>query len=300
MSLNVITNGTNTGWIPEVWAQEIMRHLRNYIALAPRVNRDYDNEVANYGDTINVPLPLTLEAADAPTSGTADVVADGVAVKLDKFKTVDVQIGDLFKAQSRPDVMQNVTRAAGIALAEAVESDLLALYASAASAVGTAGTDVTAAVLREARQKLVEAKAPQLEDKFVVLSPKDYAAILGDANITNALNYGGADAVREGRVPSVYGLQILESQLVPVVDDGNGNLTTYNLAFTRDFAVLATRPLQPPMDGTPSAVISDPDTQLSFRLTLQYSNTAKAHVMSVDLLYGVQAIRTGLGVQVLG
>ncbi|WP_457633652.1 P22 phage major capsid protein family protein, partial [Oceanithermus desulfurans] len=239
-----------------------------------------------------------LQAADAPTSGTTNVSADGVPVVLDKFKTVDVEIGDLFSAQSRPDVMQNVTRAAGIALAEAVESDLLALYASAGSSVGTAGTDVTAAVLRQARQKLVEAKAPQLEDKFVVLSPKDYAAILGDSNITNALNYGGADAVREGRVPSVYGLQILESQLVPVVT-GTPN-TTYNLAFTRDFAVLATRPLPAPLDNTPSAVVMDDETQLSFRLTLQYSNTAKKHVLSVDLLYGVKAIRAGLGVQVLG
>ncbi len=298
MAVNVIVNGTTTGWIPEIWAREILSHLRNYVAITPRVNRDYDNEIAQYGNTVNVPLPLSLQAADAPTSGTTNVSADGVPVVLDKFKTVDVEIGDLFSAQSRPDVMQNVTRAAGIALAEAVESDLLALYASAGSSVGTAGTDVTAAVLRQARQKLVEAKAPQLEDKFVVLSPKDYAAILGDSNITNALNYGGADAVREGRVPSVYGLQILESQLVPVVT-GTPN-TTYNLAFTRDFAVLATRPLPAPLDNTPSAVVMDDETQLSFRLTLQYSNTAKKHVLSVDLLYGVKAIRAGLGVQVIG
>ena len=298
MPINVIVNGSPNGWIPEIWAREVLAHLRNYITLTPRVNRDYDNEIANVGSTVNVPLPLSLQASDAPASGTVDVSANTVPVVLDKFKTVDAQIGDLINAQSRPDVLQNVTRAAGIALAAAVESDLMALYANAAASVGTAGTDVTAAVIREARQKLVEAKAPQLEPKYAVLSPKDYAALLGDSNVTNALSYGGADAIREGRMPSLYGIELLESQLVPVVSGSPD--TTYNLAFTRDFAVLASRPLPAPLDGTPSAVVMDDESGLSFRMTLQYSNTQKNHVLSIDLLYGVKAVRPELGVQVLG
>ena len=122
--------------------------------------------------------------------------------------------------------------------------------------------------------------------------------MLGDEHINDSGSYGGPDAIRDGRIPSAYGLQILESQLVPVVAGSPD--TTYNLAFTRDFAVLATRPLPAPLDNTPSAVVMDDETQLSFRLTLQYSNTAKRHVLSVDLLYGVKAVRPELAVQVLG
>jgi len=219
-----------------------------------------------------------------------------VAVTLNKFKTVDVKVTDLFRAQSRPDVIAQVTRAAGIALAEAIENDLLALYSAAAANVGTAGTDVTAAVLRQARQKLVEAKVPAAERKYVILSPKDYTAILGDTNITNALNYGGAEAIRAGQAPSVYGLELLESQLTPVV--AGTPATTYNLAFARDFAVLATRPLPAPLDGTPSAIVRDTETGLAFRMTLEYEN--KAHIISVDVLYGVAALRPEFAVQVLG
>lgn len=299
MAVEVIVNGTTNGWVPTIWAQEILQHLRSNITITPRVNRNYDTEVANYGDTVNIPKPIALTAQDAPvTTTTTNVAADSVSVTLNKFKTVEAQVGDVFLAQSRPNVMADITRAAGIALAEAIENDLLGLYASATATVGTAGTDVTAAILRAARKALVDNKVPRLEPKYVILSTKDYDSILSDTNITNALNYGGAEAIRRGEVPTVYGLQLLESQLVPVVA-GTPN-TTYNLAFARDFAVLVTRPLPAPMDGTPSAVVRDTDTGVSFRMVLKYDNQAKAHKISVDVLYGVAALRPEFGVQVLG
>lgn len=298
MPLQIIQNGTTNGWIPQIWAQEVLAHLRANIVMAPRVNRDYDTAIATYGNTVNVPLPLTLTAADAPDSGSTTVSAQSVSVELNKFKTVDVRVPDLFLAQSRPDVIANITRAAGIALAEAIENALLALYPNAAASVGTAGTDVAADTIRLARQKLVEAKVPPTEEKFVVLSPKDYAAILGDPKVTNALNYGGAEAIREGRAPTLYGMTLLESQLVPVVT-GIPN-TTYNLAFARDFAVLVTRPLPAPMDGTPAAIVRDDESGLTFRMVMRYDPTGKYHTVSIDVLFGVKAIRPEFAVQVRG
>lgn len=299
MALQIIQNGTTSGWVPQVWAQEVLAHLRANIVMAPRVNRDYDTAIASYGNTVNVPLPLTLTAADAPdTSGSTTITAQSIPVQLDKFKTVDVKVPDLFTTQSRPDIIANITQAAGIALAEAIENALLALYPNAAASVGTAGTDVAADTIRLARQKLVEAKVPPTAEKFVILSTKDYAAILGDPKVTNALSYGGAEAIREGRAPTLYGMTLLESQLVPVATGTPP--TTYNLAFARDFAVLVTRPLPAPMDGTPAAVVRDDESGLTFRMVMRYDPREKSHTISIDVLFGVKAIRPEFAVQVRG
>ncbi len=298
MPINVIDGTGASAWIPQVWAQEILAHLRSAVVLAKLVNKDYSSQVANQGNQVNVPVPVNLTAQDIPyTTGENAINLQTVPVRLDRWKGVPIRVTDLALAQSRPDVLAHLTRAAAIALAEAIERDLFALYTAAGSSVGTPGTAVTPAVVVEARQKLVENKVPASERKFLVLSPKDYAALLTAPNVAYALNYGGADAIRQGQVPTIYGLEVYESQLVPVVSGTPP--TTYNLALARDALVLVTRPLPAPDANVRYAVVTDDESGLAFRMTLTYeTRPAPAHVLNIDLLYGVAALRPEFLVQV--
>jgi hypothetical protein len=300
MPINVIDSTGASAWVPQIWAQEILANLRNAIVLAKLVNRDYSNQVADYGSQVNVPLPVTLTAQDIPySSGTNNVNLQTRPVPLNRWKGVPIQVSDLALAQSRPDILSQLTRAAAIAIAEAIENDLFALYTSASASVGTAGTDVTPATVAAARRKLIENKVPASERKFLVLSPKDFAALLTSPNLANALNYGGPDAIQQGRVPTLYGMEVYESQLVPVVA-GTPN-TTYNLALARDALALVTRPLPAPQAAVRSAVVTDDETGLAFRMTLTYQNTPQpAHVLNIDVLYGVAVLRPEFLVQVRG
>jgi hypothetical protein len=295
MPINVIDGTGASAWIPQVWAQEILAHLRSAIVLAKLVNKDYSAQVASEGNQVNVPVPVNLTAQDIPyTSGDNAINLQTVPVRLDRWKGVPIRVTDLALAQSRPDILAHLTRAAAIALAEAIERDLFALYTAAGSSVGTAGTDVTPATVVAARQKLVESKVPASERKFLVLSPKDYAALLTAPNVAYALNYGGPDAIRQGQVPTIYGLEVYESQLVPVVGG-----TTYNLALARDALVLVTRPLPAPDANVRYAVVTDDESGLAFRMTLTYeTHPAPAHKLNIDLLYGVAVLRPEFLVQV--
>jgi hypothetical protein len=297
MPINVIDSTGASAWVPQIWAQEILSHLRNHIVLAKLVNKDYSSQVADHGNQVNVPLPVTLTAQDIPyAAGTNNVNLQTRPVPLNRWKGVPIRVTDLAMAQSRPDILTHLTRAAAIALAEAIENDLFALYTAASASVGASGTDVTPAVVAQARQKLVENKVPASERKFLVLSPKDYAALLTSPNLANALNYGGPDAIRQGQVPTLYGMEVYESQLVPVVDG-----TTYNLALARDALVLVTRPLPAPEAAVRSAVVTDDESGLAFRMTLTYeTEPAPAHKLNIDLLYGVAALRPEFLVQVRG
>ncbi|MFZ8812300.1 MAG: P22 phage major capsid protein family protein [Thermus aquaticus] len=298
MPINIIDGTGASAWIPQVWAQEILSHLRSAIVLAKLVNKDYSAQVASEGNQVNVPVPVNLTAQDIPYSAGEDPInLQTVPVRLDRWKGVQIRVTDLALAQSRPDILSHLTRAAAIALAEAIERDLFSLYTAAGSSVGTPGTNVTPEVVVEARQKLVENKVPASERKFLVLSPKDYAALLTAPNVAYALNYGGADAIRQGQVPTIYGLEVYESQLVPVVSGTPP--TTYNLALARDALVLVTRPLPAPDANVRYAVVTDDESGLAFRMTLTYeTRPAPAHVLNVDLLYGVAVLRPEFLVQV--
>ena len=300
MAINIIDNSTAADWIPEIWAQEAMRHLRANMPVASRVNRDYDAEVAVSGDTINVPKPITLTAQNMPVTGTSNLTLDMVPIALDKWKSATpVYIQDLARAQSRPNIIANLTQAGAIALAYAVEADLLALYSGVSYNVGTFGQAVTAATIASADKKLFDNLVPADNQRYVVLSSKDWASVLGDTNVSNALNFGGAEAIRAGEIPSLYGLNILRSQLVPTTVATPTQ--THNIAFHRDAFALVTRPLPAPLAGGANvAVVTDSETGLAFRMTLGYNEERAAHWFNMDILYGVAVLREELACVVRG
>lgn len=300
MAINIIDNSTAADWIPEIWAQEAMRHLRANMPVASRVNRDYDAEVAVSGDTINVPKPITLTAQNMPVTGTSNLTLDMVPIALDKWKSATpVYIQDLARAQSRPNIIANLTQAGAIALAYAVEADLLALYSGVSYNVGTFGQAVTAATIASADKKLFDNLTPADNQRYVVLSSKDWASVLGDTNVSNALNFGGAEAIRMGEIPSLYGLNIVRSQLVPTTVATPTQ--THNIAFHRDAFALVTRPLPAPLAGGANvAVVTDSETGLAFRMTLGYNEERAAHWFNMDILYGVAVLREELACVVRG
>ena len=289
MPVQVIGNTQASAWLPTIWAQELALELKANFVLAKTVNRNYSNEVAQRGTTVSVPVPPTFSAYDVVgDSGTSNVTLTAVNVPLNKWKHVTVSVQDVAAVQSQPQVLTSVVRSMATALAEAVERDLFSLYTAASANVGTAGTAVTSTTIRQALQKLDENRVPT-SGRYVVLSPKDVHALLGDSSLAPYFAYNQT-TVRTGEIGTLYGATIAMSQLVPVVS-GNPP-TTYNLAYHQDAIVLVSRPLPAPQSGsTTAAIVSDDALGISFRLMLDYDVVQKSHIISVDLLYGVAVTR---------
>lgn len=298
MPLTVINATGGDAWMPEIWAQELALELKKQFVLTNTVNTDYSGEVARAGDVVNVPVPPVFTASNVRgDSGTTTVTLTNVPVQLNRWKHVPLSVDEVVAVQSRPQVLQSVVRSMATALAEAVERDLMALYTSASATVGTAGTNVTAAVIRNGLQKLDENGVPR-SGRYIVLSAKDYYSLLGDANLAPYFAQQGS-TIQQGEVGNLYGATVLLSQMVPVVT--GTPTTTYNLAYHRDAIVLVSRPLPPPsVGGVSAAIVTDDALGISFRLILDYDTVQKTHILSADILYGVAVVRPQGLVQILG
>lgn len=295
-----VTVTTAQNFIPEIWAQSAMQQLRANIVLARLVTRDTDVAPFAQGDVLHIPFPGTMTANDKAAGGAVTLQAptdSEVTVTLNKHKEVSFLVEDPVRATMNQDIIDRYGREAAAALAQAIESDLFALYAGLSQSVGTSGTDITAATVRSARKKLNDSKAPQ-SNRHLVISTKDEIALLADSSLASYFAFRSG-AVPEGALGQLYGFTVWTSQLVPVVS-GTPN-STKNLAFTPEFAILAMRalPEPPPNSGARSAVVRDPDSGLVLRVTMSYNPTYLGVQVTYDVLYGVAELRDAAGVVVL-
>ena len=249
-----------------------------------------------------MPIPPTLAAAlkvrDTPFTPTA-ATATKVAVTLDQHVVSSFDIDNIQAIQSRPDVMSNYGEAAAIAIAERVETTILQQYANASGSVGTAGTPLTIANLRTARTNLTKAKAP-LAQRAAFINPDSADGILGTLSTTNAgAMFNDQTSLREGSIGRLYGFDIYESQLTPVVT-GTPD-ATHGIALHRDAITLVTRPLPAPDTGTgvASVTVSDPDIGMTMRVMMSYNHTNTNYIVSYDVLFGVATTRADFMVDLI-
>ncbi len=297
-----ITTTTASAFIPEIWANLALEQLRANVVLAKLVAKDTDMAAFNVGDILHIPYPGTFSANNKAANGavTLQTPSNGadVTVTLNKHKEVSFLVEDVARAQANQDILARYISAAVPAIAEAIEADLFALYSGLSQSVGTSGTDISAATVRAAVKKLNDAKVP-LTNRYLVISPKDQIALLGDTDLSTYFASAQADAVKRGELGPLYGLDTYMSQLVPVVSGTPDS--TKNLAFHKEAFILAMRALpEPPANsGARSVAMRDPDSGLVIRVTSAYNPTYLGVQVTLDVLYGVAELRDAAGVVVL-
>lgn len=296
-----ITRTSAGPFIPQIWANTALEILRNRVVLAKLVTRDSDIAAFQVGDTLNIPYPGAFTANDkaANTAVTLQTpTATTTTVQLNKHKEASFLVEDAARATANQDIIQRYMEAAIVPIAEQIETDLLGLYSTFSNSVGTSGTDITASVIRSARKKLNDQKAP-MDNRALVVSTKDEIAILGDSNLQTFFAFAQSQAPKEGSIGRLYGFDVYVSQLVPVVT-GTPN-STKNLAFDPGAIILAMRglPDAPAGTGAQTAVVQDPVSGLSLRVTMAYNASNLGVQVTVDVLYGVAKLRDEKAVVVL-
>lgn len=174
-----ITVTTAAVFIPEVWSVETLRAMEAALVAAPLVKR-YDSLVKGRGDTVHIPHVSNLAANDktANTDVTLQSISEGEStIAIDQWKEASFLVEDIVKVQSQYDLLAEYTNKAGYAIAKAIDTDLLAKYTTFSNpAVGTYGNAVTDPNIVLAIEELDEANCP-LEDRVMILSPKQKAAL---------------------------------------------------------------------------------------------------------------------------
>lgn len=286
------TAARSAGFIPEVWANRAIEVLRANVVLAKLVMRDTDVAAQQVGDVLHIAYPGVFTAVEksADTAIAPQVPSGGaeVQVSLNKHRHVTFVIEDAARATANPAIIDRYIEAAVPALAEAIESDLFALYANITTSVGTSGTALTPATVLAARKAMNDNKAP-LANRHLVISTKDEAALLGDSGLASYFAYKG-DGETPDMVGRLYGFNVWMSQLVPAV--AGTPVSTKNLAFTPGAFILAMRGLpEPPAgSGAQAVTLRDPQTGLVLRVLFAYNPSHLGVQVTVDVLYGVKVL----------
>src|SRR5689334_20516988 len=119
-------------------AAQALGRLRSNTVLANLVARDWDNEVAQHGQVVRIPVRGSLSVNDkaANTNYTLQTPNDSkVDVTLNKHKEVSFVIEDIAKALARPDFLMGYIDDAVIAIGEQVDADIAALYSGLSQSI---------------------------------------------------------------------------------------------------------------------------------------------------------------------
>ncbi len=277
--------------IPEVWANRIVQSILTKSGLISAVNRDYENEVAEMGDTVNITKTGLLAAVPkvANTRVTyQNPSATQIQVLLSHHEIVPFMIEDIAASQAIPGVMDAYINDAVNALVNKIEASIAEEYANATYTEDwdDSSDDTKYTSILAARTDLrVTEKLPNDVPTYLVV--RDEAELLTVTNFIDAATISGRP-VETGEVGEIAGFKVKESSEINTVVSPSG---THRMAFAKDAITLATRPLRMAAAnlGARSAVIQKDG--ISVRVVFAWDPGYVSVVCTVDVLWGVKTVR---------
>ena len=298
-----ITSANVASAIVKLVAADALPALMGNLVMGNLVNRDYEPALAQAGDTINVPIPPTLVANNIAEGGTVQTQNPNLGnaqIVLNTHAEATFQVPDVTKILAVPDLLKLYMQPAVVALAEKIETDLLALYPqfTANTAVGTAGTTITEATVDAAETALFSTKVPASAAKYLVVDAATYSALRQIPRFSeyNSVGEAGLRVIVDGAVGKMKDFYIFRSQFV--AKTGSSPVTTHNLAFAKNAIGLVVRRLPQPLPGTGAIAEYAELGNFGMRVTMSYQPNTLAQQFTVDVLYGVGVLRNSFAVQV--
>ena len=297
-----ITSANVANAIVKLVAADALPALVGNLVMGNLVNRDYEPTLAQAGDTVNVPIAPQLVANNIAEGGSVQPQNPSLGnaqIVLNTHVEATFQVPDVTKVLAVPDLLKVYMQPAVVAIAEKIESDLLALYAgfSANGPLGTAGTPVTEALLDQAETSLFQAKVPSSEPKFLVVDSTTYSAMRQIPRFSEFQTCGdaGLRTMIDGTIGKIKDFFVFRSQYVSKT--GSAPISTHNLAFCKDAIGLVIRRLPQPLPGTGAIAEYAELGNFGMRVTMSYQPNTLAQQFTVDVLYGAAILRNGFGVQ---
>lgn len=213
----------------KILARGLMR-LRKRLVMPSAVNRDFDPEPAERGQTVNVPKPPDVTTRDVSPGVTPaaapDVTENTIPITLNAWKEAPLAFTDKDRVETIDESVEMAIDAAVDALAEDVNSDVMSLYKEVYnynSVTGTAGTtpfgsDYSEA--SEARKVLNENEAPH-PDRRMVIDPDAEENAVNLSEFADSSFTESDDVIIEGDIGRKLGFDWLMDQQVPTHTAGS-------------------------------------------------------------------------------
>jgi len=290
-----IGTGELSNSIATIVAATALGFLKANTVMSRLVARDWDNEVATHGQTVDIPFTGALSVNDkaADTAVTLQTPSDSkVSVTLDKHKEVSFLIEDIGRALARPDYLTAYMTDGMAVLAEQIDTDLTALYSGFSQTID-ATTGLAEDDFREARRQLNSAKAPLATRYAVLHEDAEFEALAIDRVVNRDYTETLGSMAADNFTGRFMGFDIFMDQKITIA-----TAQAKNMFFHRNAIVMATRPL-PPAPANAGVVQSVMDEDgMGLRATLSYNPDHLGVQVTIDVLYGVAELRDSHGVVV--
>jgi hypothetical protein len=292
-------------------------HARSAILSRCRVETRQERDVAQGGNTINIPAPM-LEMDPVPftyptlpyTNTYSDIQSINIptiALTFNNHPRTRVMVNqlesrvaagnfDTILSLAKPGILEGMVRN--------IDKSLIALYTGLSNTpVGTAGVALTnTTILNGIASLSANMVDPTNGDVHFITGDQVYWNQLPNiSQFLPAYAVGDNRFIREGDVGQIYGLRMNYSQNITVT--ASSPVVTNNLMFQKDAFVIGFLNFEPAKKYAPSAAIDeqiyvDPNTGVAVRAQMYYDNTLQSTIYSVDCCFGVAVYMANRGVVV--
>lgn len=211
---------------PEVWAKELLRCLDNTGVMLDCVNRNYEGEIENAGDTVHIQKPGNI-AINTYAPATAAISYGSLSGETDTLK-VDQQkywgflVPDIDKVQANIKLAEKYMKRAKVAIANEKDAYLLGLaQTNAGNTVGDSDITLTSTNVYEtfvamfeklSRENAIDAAGRGEDGKrpFLVLPPEVISIVKKSEEAKHATTLGD-ETIRKGAIMQYAGFDIKQS-----------------------------------------------------------------------------------------
>ena len=245
----------NTILTPQIIANEALMVLQSNLTMANLVHRDYSKEYVKVGDTITVRKPATFVAKNFTGQTEAQDITEGsVTVKMDRYRDITVNVGAKELTLDIKDFSSQVIAPAMQAMAQQIDTDLLAVGISKANNKATVSETPVLSDIAGVGKALDQAKAPRT-DRRLILPPTTLYKYNTLDNFAKQCYKGDSEALNESEIGKVYTCETFMSQNCPEnQNETAGTVKTYKVAGTKDATQFTVS-----NGSTPSATIKKGD-----------------------------------------
>lgn len=218
-----------TSFIPELWAARLLENLNKEMIYANLLNRDYEGEIRNMGDTVHInslgAVTTKTYTRNSDIDAPEELTTSDQTLEIDQGNYFNMAIDDVDAVQAAGDLMDTAMREAAYSLSDKADQYIAGLLKT-----GTAGTafkdiigdDTTPVqvtnenaytILVNLKTALDKANAPK-QGRWVVMPPEFEGFMLLDPRF--AYNTGKSESrLENGAVARAAGFDIYISNNVP-------------------------------------------------------------------------------------
>lgn len=229
-----------TTFIPELWSARLLEKLSNELVYGNLVNRDYEGEISQAGDTVHInsfgAITVKKYTKNSEIDAPEELTTEEQTLKIDQSQYFNFGLDDVDKAQAMGGLMEAALDRASYGLSSVADKYIASQMAEGGTAInGGSPVTLTAANIYQA---MVEIKVsmdklniPQ-QGRFVVVPPEVEGLLLLESRFVATGGSVAEGILANGYIGKVAGLDVYTSNNVPNESGNNYKIVATNRSTT--------------------------------------------------------------------